>query len=182
MQSLFRCFLYLYGPCHAKSLILFIVISFGCDYGYFKINGGYFHFLSLISGCGFWLEAPWRNYMLFCVVDKGTDGSCHFAYLFVILVSLNLNVLFCYIWGMDLAFLYTILISSLNWFAFIFFLRNDIISLRSEREKFALEARFAEENLGRFMKDIEHQVDMCGAAFYSYRFSPFKRRHIQKIL
>ncbi|KAL8470223.1 hypothetical protein ACS0TY_032908 [Phlomoides rotata] len=35
--------------------------------------------------------------------------------------------------------------------------KNDIISLRSEREKLALEARFAEEKLGRFMKDFEHQ-------------------------
>lgn len=30
-----------------------------------------------------------------------------------------------------------------------------------------MEARFAEEKLGRFMKDFEHQVDMFGAVFFS---------------
>lgn len=33
-----------------------------------------------------------------------------------------------------------------------------MISLRSERDKFALEANFAREKLDRFMKEFEHQV------------------------
>ncbi|KAH7848388.1 hypothetical protein Vadar_002210 [Vaccinium darrowii] len=36
-------------------------------------------------------------------------------------------------------------------------LRSEMISLRSEREKFALEANFAREKLDRFMKEFEHQ-------------------------
>ncbi|KAL0407153.1 UNVERIFIED_CONTAM: Nuclear-pore anchor [Sesamum latifolium] len=36
-------------------------------------------------------------------------------------------------------------------------LRNDIISLRAERDKLALEAQFAQEKLARFMKEFEHQ-------------------------
>ncbi|KAK4434730.1 Nuclear-pore anchor [Sesamum alatum] len=35
--------------------------------------------------------------------------------------------------------------------------RNDIISLRAERDKLALEAQFAQEKLARFMKEFEHQ-------------------------
>ncbi|KAK6133125.1 hypothetical protein DH2020_033164 [Rehmannia glutinosa] len=35
--------------------------------------------------------------------------------------------------------------------------KNDIISLRSERDKLALEAQFAQEKLARFMKEFEHQ-------------------------
>ncbi|KAI3466289.1 hypothetical protein Pfo_022951 [Paulownia fortunei] len=35
--------------------------------------------------------------------------------------------------------------------------RNDMISLRSERDKLALEAQFAQEKLARFMKEFEHQ-------------------------
>ncbi|KAK6154564.1 hypothetical protein DH2020_008812 [Rehmannia glutinosa] len=41
--------------------------------------------------------------------------------------------------------------------------KNDIISLRSERDKLALEAQFAQEKLARFMKEFEHQVDMFEA-------------------
>ncbi|KAK4386790.1 Nuclear-pore anchor [Sesamum angolense] len=35
--------------------------------------------------------------------------------------------------------------------------RNDVISLRAERDKLALEAQFAQEKLARFLKDFEHQ-------------------------
>ncbi|KAL6544653.1 hypothetical protein OROMI_023515 [Orobanche minor] len=35
--------------------------------------------------------------------------------------------------------------------------RNDILLLRSERDKLALEAQFAQEKLARFMKEFEHQ-------------------------
>ncbi|GFP92237.1 nuclear-pore anchor [Phtheirospermum japonicum] len=35
--------------------------------------------------------------------------------------------------------------------------RNDIISLRSERDKLALEVQFAQEKLARFMKEFDHQ-------------------------
>ncbi|GER37546.1 nuclear pore anchor [Striga asiatica] len=35
--------------------------------------------------------------------------------------------------------------------------RNDLILLRSERDKLALEAQFAQEKLSRFMKEFEHQ-------------------------
>ncbi|KAG5549723.1 hypothetical protein RHGRI_014880 [Rhododendron griersonianum] len=38
-------------------------------------------------------------------------------------------------------------------------LRSEMISLRSERDKFALEANFAREKLDRFMKEFEHQRD-----------------------
>ncbi|KAL2524161.1 Nuclear-pore anchor [Abeliophyllum distichum] len=38
-------------------------------------------------------------------------------------------------------------------------LRSEIISLRSEREKLGLEARFAQEKLARFMKEFELQRD-----------------------
>lgn len=37
--------------------------------------------------------------------------------------------------------------------------RSEIISLRSERDKFALEANFARERLESFMKEFEHQRD-----------------------
>lgn len=36
--------------------------------------------------------------------------------------------------------------------------RSDIVSLRSERDKLALDAKFARERLDSFMKDFEHQV------------------------
>ncbi|KAL6538558.1 hypothetical protein OROGR_012546 [Orobanche gracilis] len=35
--------------------------------------------------------------------------------------------------------------------------RNDMLLLRSERDKLALEAQFAQEKLARFMKELEHQ-------------------------
>ncbi|KAK3037767.1 hypothetical protein RJ639_030686, partial [Escallonia herrerae] len=38
-------------------------------------------------------------------------------------------------------------------------LRNEIISLRSQRDKLALEASFAQEKLDRFMRDFDHQRD-----------------------
>ncbi|XP_058184188.1 nuclear-pore anchor isoform X3 [Rhododendron vialii] len=38
-------------------------------------------------------------------------------------------------------------------------LRSEMTSLRSERDKFALEANFAREKLDRFMKEFEHQRD-----------------------
>lgn len=43
-------------------------------------------------------------------------------------------------------------------FHFICITRSEMISLRSERDKFALEANFAREKLDRFMKEFEHQV------------------------
>ena len=36
--------------------------------------------------------------------------------------------------------------------------RSEIISLRSDRDKLALEANFARERLDSFMKEFEHQV------------------------
>ncbi|XP_057461451.1 nuclear-pore anchor-like [Actinidia eriantha] len=39
-------------------------------------------------------------------------------------------------------------------------LRSEVISLRSERDKLALEANFAREKLDRFMKDYEHQISV----------------------
>ncbi|KAM7532425.1 hypothetical protein LguiB_035835 [Lonicera macranthoides] len=38
-------------------------------------------------------------------------------------------------------------------------LRSEVISLRSERDKLALEANFAQEKFDRFMKEYEHQRD-----------------------
>ncbi|KAL3638880.1 hypothetical protein CASFOL_016787 [Castilleja foliolosa] len=38
------------------------------------------------------------------------------------------------------------------------FRRNGLISLRSERDKLALEVQFAQEKLARFMKEFDHQV------------------------
>ncbi|GAA0149677.1 primary active transporter [Lithospermum erythrorhizon] len=38
-------------------------------------------------------------------------------------------------------------------------LRTEIISVRSERDKFSLEAHFAQEKLDRFMKEFEHHRD-----------------------
>ncbi|XP_057486078.1 nuclear-pore anchor-like isoform X2 [Actinidia eriantha] len=42
-------------------------------------------------------------------------------------------------------------------------LRSEVISLRSERDKLALEANFASEKLDRFMKDYEHQRNETNA-------------------
>ncbi|KAL6974118.1 hypothetical protein U1Q18_028301 [Sarracenia purpurea var. burkii] len=42
-------------------------------------------------------------------------------------------------------------------------LRSEMISLRSERDKCALEANFAREKLDRFMKEFEHQRDETNA-------------------
>ncbi|GFS36628.1 nuclear pore anchor [Actinidia rufa] len=41
--------------------------------------------------------------------------------------------------------------------------RSEVISLRSERDKLALEANFASEKLDRFMKDYEHQRNETNA-------------------
>ncbi|KAL3627011.1 hypothetical protein CASFOL_028374 [Castilleja foliolosa] len=38
------------------------------------------------------------------------------------------------------------------------FRRNGLISLRSERDKLALEVQFAQEKLARFIKEFDHQV------------------------
>lgn len=48
--------------------------------------------------------------------------------------------------------------------------RSEIISLRSERDKFALEANFARERLESFMKEFEHQVNVLSEIFST--FSP----------
>lgn len=37
--------------------------------------------------------------------------------------------------------------------------RSDIILLRSERDKMALDAKFARERLDSYMKEFEHQVN-----------------------
>ena len=42
----------------------------------------------------------------------------------------------------------------------MFYVRSEIISLRSERDKFSLEANFARGKLESFMKEFEHQVDI----------------------
>lgn len=41
----------------------------------------------------------------------------------------------------------------------IFVSRSEIISLRSERDRLALDAKFARERLDSFMKEFEHQVN-----------------------
>lgn len=48
---------------------------------------------------------------------------------------------------------------------FFYYFRNDIILLRSERDKLGMEARFAEEKLARFLKEFEQQVNLSGALF-----------------
>ncbi|KAG8365302.1 hypothetical protein BUALT_Bualt18G0090400 [Buddleja alternifolia] len=52
--------------------------------------------------------------------------------------------------------------------------RNDIISLRAERDKLALEAQFAQEKLARFMKEFEHQrEEHNGVLSRNVEFSQF---------
>lgn len=60
----------------------------------------------------------------------------------------------------EMIFFYHLYIFIFTWddFDLIFITRSEMISLRSEREKFALEANFAREKLDRFMKEFEHQV------------------------
>lgn len=50
--------------------------------------------------------------------------------------------------------------------------KNDIISLRSERDKVAMETRFAEEKLSRFLKEFEQQrVELNGIRARNVEFS-----------
>lgn len=50
----------------------------------------------------------------------------------------------------------------------MFMVRNEIILLRSERDKLALEANFARERLESFMKEFEHQVIFLLQSFANY--------------
>lgn len=44
---------------------------------------------------------------------------------------------------------------------FLVHFRSEIIILRSERDKMALEANFARERLDSFVKEFEHQAITC---------------------
>lgn len=51
--------------------------------------------------------------------------------------------------------------------------RSEIISLRSGRDKFALEAEFAREKLDSVMKEAEHQVSLDVVPIYIYMYVSF---------
>lgn len=59
-------------------------------------------------------------------------------------------------------------VSSLIQQNLMFMVRSEIISLRSERDKLALEANFARERLESFMKEFEHQVIFLLESFAKY--------------
>lgn len=61
-----------------------------------------------------------------------------------------------------LAFLFLLphLLSGFILFFLTYHSRSEIISLRSECDKFSLEANFAREKLESFMKEFEHQVNI----------------------